>query len=126
MATHGRPGFAGAWISPLGRRAAQGVAAVDGTTTPFLVQRSWSAPGGGTHREWWLIRRPAWMGGDVAYRSPERRVRLREGATGLVEVVRDPVRLEPGPWEVEFVVDGVPAGTAEIEVADRSSATAAA
>lgn len=86
----------------------------DGHTLPFIVERGWSGPAG-SYVEHWSIRRG---GREVIYQGPTRTVRVwsMQAITEFTDHVDEPIELEPGTYQLVFVVEGRFMGARDIEV----------
>ena len=93
-----------------------------GTTLSFQVIRSWSGPAG-HYNEQWSIRRGIQ---DVVYVHPAAQIRVRgmQSISEYADRVDQPLTLEPGDYELVFVVEGRFMGSAEIKVVPAAGAAA--
>lgn len=86
----------------------------NGTTAPFVIERGWVGPAG-TYIEEWYLRH----GDQVVYRHPAKYIEVRgiQAVRHFADTVRTPLHLEPGAYDVMFVVEGFRMGSFEVEVA---------
>lgn len=84
-----------------------------GTTRPFVLERGWSGPSG-TYFETWSIRRDS--GREVIHESASRPIFVRgiQSVTRYSDLVSSPITLEPGTYDVVFIVEGRFMGSATI------------
>ena len=85
-----------------------------GTSEPFIVERGWVGPAG-TYIEEWSIRRE----GKVLYRHPPAYIQVRghQSVRRFQDTVRTPLVLEPGTYEIAFVVERYLMGSVTIQAA---------
>lgn len=83
----------------------------DGSTQPFVVERGWSGPSG-SYYEIWSIRR----GTEIIYQNPTRPVFVKgiQSVTRYSDLVSAPINLEPGSYDLVFIVEGRFMGSAPI------------
>src|SRR5216684_2188143 len=89
-------------VIPATRPAASGLPLEDGHTLPFVVDRGWVGPAG-TYIEQWSSR----AGGRILYRHPAKYIEVRgfQSVRRFSDTVRVPLRLEPGIYDITFVVE---------------------
>lgn len=85
-----------------------------GKTLPFRVERSWSAPAGLYHEQWFLVVPDT---REVLHEGPvvERPIWGLQGLTHVADDVTEPVALEPGSYLVVFALGGHMGGQTEVE-----------
>lgn len=107
-------------VAPADRPWDEGVVADGGSTQPFIVERSWSGPAG-HYTEQWSIRQG---GSTILFESvPERRfVRGLQSITTYADRVDVPIALEPGTYQLVFVVEGRYMGSYAFEVGAKKTA----
>lgn len=107
-------------VAPADRPWEDGVMAEDGMTEPFLVERSWSGPAG-HYSEQWSIRRG---GKEVLFESEVQRrfVRGLQAVTTYVDRVDSPISMEPGTYQLIFIVEGRYMGSVSFEVGAKKTA----
>ncbi len=84
-----------------------------GTTRPFVLERGWSGPSG-SYLETWSIRRGE--GREIVHESAARPIFVRgiQSVTRFSDLVSSPINLEPGTYDLVFVVEGRFMGSATI------------
>lgn len=94
-----------AGVRPEARPAESGILVAGGVTQPFVVERGWSGVAG-YYTEQWSIRRG---GRQTFYSSKPRQVFVRglQSVTSYTDTVSESVRLEPGEYNLVFLVDGL-------------------
>ncbi len=99
-------------VAPATRPGASGLPLEDGHTLPFVVDRGWVGPAG-TYIEQWSIR----DGERILYRHPARYIEVRgfQSVRRFSDTVRVPVRLEPGIYDIIFVVEDYRMGSFAVE-----------
>lgn len=109
-------------VAPADRPWTDGILVEGGTTLPFLVERSWSGPAG-TYVEQWSVRQE---GRGVVHESPARYITVRgmQSVTQHVERVDRPIAIEPGSYDLVFIVEGYFMGSAKVEVLPAGQAVA--
>jgi hypothetical protein len=100
----------------------EGIIVDGGGTKPFVVERGWSGPAG-YYLEQWSIRRG---GREVLYQSEPRQIFVRgvQSVTNYTDTVTDRIRLEPGNYQLVFLIDGMFMGNVEVNA--RAGGAAAA
>jgi len=100
----------------------EGIIVDGGGTKPFVVERGWSGPAG-YYLEQWSIRRG---GREVLYQSEPRQIFVRgvQSVTNYTDTVTGRIRLEPGNYQLVFLIDGMFMG--HVEVQARAGGAAAA
>ena len=107
-------------VAPVERPWEEGIALEDGRTRPFLVERGWSGPAG-TYIEQWSILRE---GRYVIHQSKPRYISVRGMQTVSKEVdrVERPIAMEPGTYDLVFIVEGFRMGSVNIEARPNEAA----
>jgi hypothetical protein len=113
-------------VAPAGAPWDSGLPVEDGHTLPFVVDRGWVGPAG-TYIEEWSIR----SGAKVFYRHPPSYIQVRghQSVRRFTDTVQLPLPLEPGLYDITFVVEKYRMGTFAIDAdspAELSAATTAA
>src|SRR5437879_5907526 len=100
-------------VAPADRPWASGLPLEDGHTLPFIVDRGWVGPAG-TYIEQWSIR----AGGRILYLHPARYIEVRgfQSVRRFSDTVTVPLKLEPGIYDVTFVVEEYRMGSFAVEV----------
>lgn len=100
-------------VSPAERPWEEGITLEDGRSRPFVVERGWSGPGG-TYVEQWAILRD---GRYVVHQSKPRYISVRglQSVSTEVDRIDKPIAMEPGTYDLVFVVEGFRMGSAKIE-----------
>jgi hypothetical protein len=106
---------------PADRPYDNGIVTIGGKAKPFLVVRSWSGPSG-VYNEQWSLRRG---GKDVIHRGPMRQLSVRgmQSVTERTDRVSESITLEPGTYQLVFVVEGRFMGSVPIDVRTIEPAT---
>ena len=102
-----------------------GIALRDGTSLPFRVTRSWSAPAG-VYPEGWYLVDPATS--EVLYEGPAHPAEPILGLqapTEVVDEVTEPIPLQPGAYLIVFALGGVKGGELEVQATELPSEEAA-
>ncbi|MFP5298270.1 MAG: hypothetical protein ACLGHL_04710 [Actinomycetota bacterium] len=101
-----------------------GIPVKNGTTRPFVVERSWSAPLGVYEETFYLIDPKT---REVLFEGPvvERDVLGLQAMTVVTEEVAEPIALKPGTYGVVFALGGVMGGEFEVEAFEIGSEEAA-
>lgn len=101
-------------VAPAERTFADGIVTQEGTTAPFLVERSWSGPAG-HYNEQWFIRDSE---GKAIFEGPTRVISVRgfQSESRFVDVVGNAITLVAGSYQLTFLVEGRHMGAADIEV----------
>ena len=99
-------------VAPADRLSESGLPLEDGHTLPFVVDRGWVGPAG-TYIEQWSIR----TGETVLYRNPAKHIAVRGFQTvrRFSDTVRVPVKLEPGVYDIVFLVEDYRMGSFAVE-----------
>src|SRR5258708_28869616 len=102
----------GPHVTPAGRPWEPGLPIEDGHTLPFVVDRGWVGPAG-TYIEQWSIR----TGETVLYRHPAKYIEVRgfQSVRRFADTVKAPIRLEPGIYDITFVVEDYRMGSFAVE-----------
>lgn len=116
-------------VAPADRPWEEGIPVAAGMTQPFVVQWAWAGPSG-VYEEQWSIR----SGDRIVYLHAPGRVRVRgqQSLSTEADRVDQPVQIEPGTYELVFVVEGYRMGSVEVaagapeELAERRAAAASA
>lgn len=109
-------------VAPADRPYEEGVQVKGAHTLPFLVERTWSGPGG-SYTEQWSIRRG---GREALYRGPARVIQVwsMQAMSKFRDRVDEPIALEPGQYQLVFVVEGRFMGSIDFEITPVDSAAA--
>lgn len=101
-------------VSPAAASWESGLPLEGATTAPFVVDRGWVGPAG-TYIEEWSIRRE----GKILYRHPPAYIQVRghQSVRRFSDTVRTPLVLEPGTYEICFVVERYLMGSITVEAA---------
>ena len=104
------------------RESQEGILISGGGTTPFVVERGWSGPAG-YYNEQWSIRRG---GREVLYQSEPRQIFVRgpQSVTNYMDTVSERIRLEPGNYELVFLIEGMFMGHVPIQARALDAAVA--
>lgn len=107
-------------VCPADRPYDEGIVTIGGKTKPFLVVRSWSGPSG-NYNEHWSLRRG---GRHIIHQGPTHQMSVRgmQSVTELTDRVGDAIDLEPGTYQLVFVVEGRFMGSVDIDVRTKSPA----
>ena len=99
-------------VAPADRLSESGLPLEDGHTLPFVVDRGWVGPAG-TYIEQWSIR----TGETVLYRNPAKYIEVRgfQSVRRFSDTVRVPVKLEPGVYDIVFLVEDYRMGSFAVE-----------
>jgi hypothetical protein len=99
----------------------EGIDVKDGHSLPFHVERGWSGPAG-HYWEQWSIRRD----GTTLYSSAPREIWVRgmQSVTTHTDRVDDSFSLEPGDYQLVFLVHGYLMGEVTITAASATDAAA--
>ncbi|HEY8202242.1 MAG TPA: hypothetical protein VII47_12930 [Actinomycetota bacterium] len=100
-------------VIPTERPWEEGIVLEGGQTRPFVVERGWSGPAG-TYIEQWSILRE---GRYVVHQSRPRYISVRgmQAVSTVVDRVERPIAMEPGTYDLVFIVDGFRMGAVKIE-----------
>jgi hypothetical protein len=101
----------------------EGIPVRDGHTLPFSVTRGWNAPAGYYPEGWYLVIPDT---GEVLHEAYGE-VSLIWGlqsVTDLTTVVREPLELAVGRYQIVFVLGGIKGGTLDVEAFEASSEAA--
>jgi len=109
-----------AHVAPAERTYERGLQVVGGTAKPFLVERSWAGPAG-YYWEQWSIRRG---GRDVIFTSEPKQIFVKgiQSLRVFTDRVDQAISIEPGKYNLVFIVGGLFMGSVEIEVSENSTA----
>src|SRR5437879_4114249 len=110
-------------VAPATRPGASGLPLEDGHTLPFVVDRGWVGPAG-TYIEQWSIR----SGDTVLYRHPAKYIEVRgfQSVRRFSDTVRAPLKLDPGVYDIIFLVEDYRMGSFTVEAAAPPPAAATA
>ncbi|HMC04732.1 MAG TPA: hypothetical protein VKJ83_04595, partial [Actinomycetota bacterium] len=99
-------------VTPAARPWASGLPLEDGHTLAFIVDRGWVGPAG-TYIEHWSIRAE----GRILYLHPARYIEVRgfQSVRRFSDTVTSPLKLEPGIYEITFVVEDYRMGSFAVE-----------
>lgn len=102
----------------------EGIPLKGGSTLPFRVRRTWSAPAGLYFERFYLVD-PGTR--EVLFEGPLREERIwgLQSLTELVDEVREPIELAAGTYEMVFSLGGTLGGTVTVEAFDVSDEQAA-
>lgn len=111
-----------AGVRPVDRPDEIGILISGGGTSPFVVERGWSGAAG-YYNEQWSIRRG---GKQVLYQSEPRQIFVRgiQSVTNYTDTVTDRIRLEPGDYELVFLIDAFFMGYTPIQARALEAAVA--
>jgi hypothetical protein len=100
-------------VAPLDRPTEEGIVASGGKADPFTVERVWAGPAG-YYTEQWSLR----DGRRVIYSSPPKMIFVRgmQSISTYKDLVEDLVSVEPGTYQLVFVVEGRLMGAVNVEV----------
>lgn len=100
----------------------EGILINGGGTRPFVVERGWSGVAG-YYNEQWSIRRG---GREVLYQSEPRLIFVRglQSVTNYTDTVNDRIRLDPGDYELVFLIDGMFMGHVPVQAKALQAAAA--
>lgn len=86
----------------------------NGRTRPFLLRRSWSGPAGHYHEQWVLTKDKT-----PVHQSEPKEIFVRgmQARSEYVDLVTEDIPLEPGDYELVFIVEGRLMGTAPVKAA---------
>jgi hypothetical protein len=101
----------------------QGIPVRDGRTLPFSVTRGWNAPAGYYPEGWYLVIPDSGEVLHAAYGDVTLIWGL-QSVTDVTTVVKDPIELAPGSYQIVFVVGGIKGGTLDVEAFEASSEAA--
>jgi hypothetical protein len=111
-----------AGVRPEGRPEETGILVDGGGTRPFVVERGWSGAEG-YYNEQWSIRRG---GKQVLYQAEPRLIFVRgvQSVTSYTDTVDIRIRLEPGDYQLVFLIEGMFMGHIDIQATALERATA--
>ena len=94
-----------------------GIGLKDGSTLPFEVTRSWSAPAGHYPEQWFLVNPKT---REVLYesRSVTRFIFGLQAPTDVTDTVDEPLELAPGTYQIVFALGGLKGGEVDVVVAN--------
>jgi hypothetical protein len=100
-------------VAPVERPWEDGIALEEGRSRPFLVERGWSGPGG-TYIEQWTILKE---GRYVVHQGRPKYISVRgmQSISKEVDRIERPIEMEPGEYDLVFVVEGFRMGSVKIE-----------
>ena len=104
-------------------RGTEGIVLKDGATLPFEVLRSWSAPAGQYPEQWFLVD-PKTREVLHESRSMVRFIFGLQAPTEVIDVVEQPLSLEPGSYQIVFSLGGLKGGEIDVTVADAEASAA--
>lgn len=101
-----------AGIRPAGSPESSGIVVSGDGTTPFTVERGWSGVAG-YYNEQWSLRRG---GTEAIYTSPHRQIFVRglQSITSYTDTVDERIRLEPGQYNLVFLIEGMYLGHVDV------------
>jgi hypothetical protein len=101
----------------------EGIVLKDGTTLPFEVTRSWSAPAGHYPEQWFLVNPKT---REVLYesRSVIRFIFGLQAPTEVSGVVDEAIELEAGSYQIVFALGGLKGGEMDVTVAAAGASAA--
>ena len=110
-----------AGVRPVGRDEL-GIVVEGGGTRPFIVERGWSGVEGHYNEEW-SIRKG---GKTVLYRADPKLIFIRgvQSVTSYIDTVEERIRLEPGDYQLVFLIEGFYMGHVDIRASILERATA--
>ena len=94
----------------------EGIPLKDGKTLPFEVHRSWSAPAGYYPEQWFRVD-PKTREVLHESRATTRYIFGLQAPTDVVDLVQEPIALEPGSYLVVFALGGLKGGELEVAAA---------
>jgi hypothetical protein len=111
-----------AGVRPEGHPEATGILVSGGRTRPFVVERGWSGAEG-YYNEEWSIRKG---GRQVLYQTEPRLIFIRgvQSVTTYTDTVDERIRLEPGDYQLVFLIEGMYVGHIDIRATALERATA--
>lgn len=104
-----------AGIRPAGSPEGTGILVSEGGTTPFTVERGWSGVAG-YYNEQWSLRRG---GTETLYTSATRQIFVRglQSVTSYTDTVDQRIRLDPGQYNLVFLIEGMFLGHVDVYAA---------
>ncbi|HEU5001331.1 MAG TPA: hypothetical protein VFW71_00940 [Actinomycetota bacterium] len=110
-------------VAPATASWESGLPVEGGRTAPFIVDRGWVGPAG-TYIEEWSIRR----GDEILYRHPPAYISVRghQSVRRFTDTVQVPVTLQPGIYDITFVVERYRMGSFTVDAASLAELHAAA
>jgi hypothetical protein len=111
-----------AGVRPVARSEETGILIEGGRTRPFVVERGWSGPEGHYNEEW-SIRKG---GREVLYQTEPRLIFIRgvQSVTSYTDTVEERIRLDPGDYQLVFLIEGMYMGHIDIPASALERATA--
>jgi hypothetical protein len=111
-----------AGVRPVARSEETGILIEGGRTRPFVVERGWSGPEG-YYNEEWSIRKG---GREVLYQTEPRLIFIRgvQSVTSYTDTVEERIRLDPGDYQLVFLIEGMYMGHIDIRATALERATA--
>ena len=111
-----------AGVRPEGRPEESGILVAGGRTRPFVVERGWSGAEG-YYNEEWSIRKG---GREVLYQTEPRLIFVRgvQSVTSYTDTVETRIRLDPGGYQLVFLIEGMYLGHIDFQATALERATA--
>ena len=111
-----------AHVAPAERPHDRGLTVAAGAAEPFVVERAWAGPAG-YYWETWSIRRG---GSDVVFTSKPKQIFVKgiQSVRTFTDEVTQAVSIEPGKYNLVFIVENLFMGSVEIEAKEKSTAAA--
>ena len=114
----------GSIVRPLNpNHGGSGIPLRAGSTLPFVVSRTWSAPAGYYPERWFLIDSDR----EVLYEGPlrsEAHVWGLQSLTEITDTIREPFALAPGSYRIVFWLGGTLSGEVEVVAAEAADTNA--
>jgi len=109
-------------VAPLESPHQDGLVILSGRVAPFLVERGWAGPSG-SYWEQWSIRKG---NREIVHQGEMRQIYVRgiQSITSYTDEVQTPITLEPGEYQLVFIVEGLFMGSVEIQATEKPSAAA--
>ena len=94
-----------------------GIPTRNGTSLPFRLKRTWSAPAGHYVEQWYLVDPKT---REVLFESNAEDVHLMglQAPTTLTDEVTDRIRIKPGGYLIVYALDAVSGGEFEVEAVE--------
>jgi hypothetical protein len=107
-------------VAPTERSWEEGIMLESGKSRPFVVERGWSGPAG-TYIEGWSILRE---GRYVVHQSQPKYISVRgmQAVSTVTDRVDRPIAMEPGTYDLVFIVDGFKMGSIKVEARPNEAA----
>ena len=111
-----------AGVRPVSRPEESGILVEGARSRPFVVERGWSGPEG-YYNEEWSIRKG---GRQVLYQTDPRLIFVRgvQSVTTYTDTVEERIRLDPGDYQLVFLIEGMFMGHIDIQATALERATA--